>query len=186
MHTQSGAPRTAVCDSRTVRRPVSRRLPAAPQSFDRAQWPSSSSSLWVCLLIGGTRFAPDSALEGDGFEPPVPLKERHRFSSLPFDVTLPHPQKGMRVRLLVFSPPIKLMELPWPVRLTRLHRQRIVALLSGAATSCGTGNIRKRQRLCLPGLHCPKHRHWRRPDKRSFDKAGLCARSQKPHIARRA
>jgi hypothetical protein len=92
----------------------------------------------------------------------------------------------MRVRLLVFSPPIKLMELPWPVRLTRLHRQSIVAILSGAATSCGTGNIRKRQRLCLPGLHCPKHRHWRRPDKRSFDKAGLCARSQKPHIARRA
>jgi hypothetical protein len=42
----------------------------------------------------------------------------------------------------VFSSPITLMELPWPVRLTRLHRQRIVALLSGAATSCGTGNIR--------------------------------------------
>ena len=45
----------------------------------------------------------------------------------------------------VFSPPITLIELPWPVRLTRLHRQRIVALLSGAATSCGTGNIRKRR-----------------------------------------
>jgi len=29
-----------------------------------------------------------------------PLKERHRFSSVPFDVTLPLPQEGMRVRLL--------------------------------------------------------------------------------------
>src|SRR2546423_1114942 len=29
-----------------------------------------------------------------------------------------------------------------------------------------------------PGPHRSKHRHWRRPDKRSFDKAGLCARSR--------
>ena len=40
------------------------------------------------------------------------------------------------------------------------------------------GNTQAAVAFCLPGPHCSKHRHWRRPDKRSFDRAGLCARSR--------
>ena len=54
--------------------------------------------------IEDVRFAADSPLEGDGFEPLGPRK-RTLFETAPFELTFPMPREGPRLRISVPPPP---------------------------------------------------------------------------------
>src|SRR5258708_28741129 len=55
-------------------------------------------------LLPRSRFAGDSPLDGDGFEPSVP-RQRTLFETAPFELAFPMPREGPRLRISIPPPP---------------------------------------------------------------------------------